>query len=86
VPGFEIREIDAAGQRRRAKERDRYYPVTYVEPLAGNEHIVGFDLFSEAGRKAAVEETIKTERVTQHRQSASSKNREISPVSWRSML
>jgi CHASE1-domain containing sensor protein len=64
VPGFEIREIDAAGQRRRAKERDRYYPVTYVEPLAGNEHIVGFDLFSEAGRKAAVEETIKTERVT----------------------
>jgi CHASE1-domain containing sensor protein len=64
VPGFEIREVDAAGQRRRAKERDRYYPVTYVEPLAGNEHIVGFDLFSEAGRKAAVEETIKTERVT----------------------
>jgi signal transduction histidine kinase/ActR/RegA family two-component response regulator/sensor domain CHASE-containing protein len=64
VPGFEIREIDAAGQRRRAKERDRYYPVTYVEPLAGNEHIVGFDLFSEPGRKAAVEETIKTERVT----------------------
>jgi signal transduction histidine kinase/CheY-like chemotaxis protein/integral membrane sensor domain MASE1 len=64
MPGFEIREIDAAGQRRRAAERDRYYPVTYVEPLAGNERIVGFDLFSEAGRKAAVEETIKTERVT----------------------
>jgi sensor domain CHASE-containing protein len=63
LPGFEIRELDAAGQRRRAKERDRYYPVTYVEPLAGNERIVGFDLFSEAGRRAAVEETIKTERV-----------------------
>jgi len=62
--GFEIRELDAAGQRRRAKERERYYPVTYVEPLAGNEHIVGFDLLSEAGRKAAVQETIKTERVT----------------------
>jgi signal transduction histidine kinase/CheY-like chemotaxis protein/sensor domain CHASE-containing protein len=64
LPGFEIREVDAAGQRRRAKERDRYYPVTYVEPLAGNEQIVGFDLFSETGRRAAVEETIKTERVT----------------------
>ena len=64
LPGFEVRELDAAGQRRRAKERDGYYPVTYVEPLAGNEHIVGFDLFSEAGRKTAVEETIKTERVT----------------------
>ena len=45
LPGFEIRELDAAGQRRRAKERDRYYPVTYVEPLAGNQQIVGFDLF-----------------------------------------
>ena len=64
LPGFEVRELDAAGQRRRAKERDGYYPVTYVEPLAGNEHIVGFDLFSEAGRKTAVEETIKTERLT----------------------
>jgi signal transduction histidine kinase/CheY-like chemotaxis protein/integral membrane sensor domain MASE1 len=64
LPGFEIREIDPAGQRRRAEQRDRYYPVTYVEPLAGNERIVGFDLFSEADRKAAVEETIKTRRVT----------------------
>src|SRR6516162_7701307 len=63
-PGFEIRELDSAGQERRAKERDGYYPVTYVEPLAGNEHIVGFDLFSETGRKTAVEETIETERVT----------------------
>ena len=63
MPGFEIRELDAAGQRRRANERDRYYPVTYVEPLAGNHQIVGFDLFSEVGRRAAVEETIKTERV-----------------------
>jgi signal transduction histidine kinase/CheY-like chemotaxis protein/integral membrane sensor domain MASE1 len=63
LPGFEIREVDAAGQRRRAAARDRYYPVTYVEPLKGNEHIVGFDLFSEAGRKAAVEETVDTGRV-----------------------
>jgi signal transduction histidine kinase/CheY-like chemotaxis protein/integral membrane sensor domain MASE1 len=64
LQGFEIRELDPAGQRRRALERDRYYPVTYVEPLAGNEQTVGFDLFSEAGRKAAVEETIKTGSVT----------------------
>jgi len=61
---FEIRELDPAGQRRRAAERDRYYPVTYVEPLHGNEHTVGFDLLSEAGRKAAVEETVKTGRIT----------------------
>ena len=63
LPGFEIREVDTSGQQRRAAERDRYYPVTYVEPLEGNEHIVGFDLFSEAGRKTAIEETINTGRV-----------------------
>jgi signal transduction histidine kinase/CheY-like chemotaxis protein len=64
LPGFEIKEVDPSGQRRRAAERDRYYPVTYVEPLKGNEHIVGFDLFSEAGRKTAIEETTNTGRVT----------------------
>ena len=64
LPGFEIRELDPAGQRRRAAERDRYYPVTYVEPLRGNEHVVGFDLLSEAGRKTAVEETANTGRIT----------------------
>ena len=57
LPGFEIREVDASGERRRAGERARYFPVTYVEPLKGNEHIVGFDLASEAGRRAAVEAT-----------------------------
>jgi signal transduction histidine kinase len=64
LPGFEILEVDPSGGRRRAGERDRYYPVIYVEPLKGNEHIVGFDLFSEAGRKTAVEDTINTGRVT----------------------
>src|SRR5215472_16862815 len=48
LPGFEIREIDLSGQRRRAGEQARYFPVTYVEPVKGNEHIVGFDLASEA--------------------------------------
>jgi signal transduction histidine kinase/CheY-like chemotaxis protein len=38
--------------------------VTYVEPLKGNEHIVGFDLASEAGRQAAVESTLDTGTVT----------------------
>lgn len=63
LSGFEIREVDRSGKRRRAGERDRYYPVTYVDPLKGNEHIVGFDLFSEVGRRTAVEETIATGRV-----------------------
>jgi signal transduction histidine kinase/integral membrane sensor domain MASE1 len=64
LPAFEIREVNPSGRRHRAAERDQYYPVTYVEPLKGNEHIVGFDLFSEAGRRTAVEETINTGKVT----------------------
>jgi signal transduction histidine kinase/CheY-like chemotaxis protein/sensor domain CHASE-containing protein len=63
LPGFEIREVDRSGKRRRAGARERYYPVTYVDPLKGNEHIVGFDLFSEPGRKTAVQETFNTGRV-----------------------
>jgi signal transduction histidine kinase/integral membrane sensor domain MASE1/CheY-like chemotaxis protein len=60
LPGFKIREVDPSGQRRRAGERPFYYPVSYVEPLKGNEQIVGFDLASEPGRKTAVEEAIDT--------------------------
>jgi len=58
LSGFEIREVDPSGQRRRAGERAHYFPVTYVEPLKGNEHIVGFDLASEEGRRAAVQATL----------------------------
>jgi signal transduction histidine kinase/CheY-like chemotaxis protein len=60
LPGFAIREVDPSGQRRRAGERARFFPVSYVEPLKGNEHIVGFDLASEAGRRAAIEATLDT--------------------------
>ena len=64
LPDFEIREVDPSGQRRRAGERPRFFPVTYVEPLRGNEHIVGFDLTSEAGRRAAVQTALDSGRVT----------------------
>jgi len=60
LPGFEMRELDSSGHRLRAGERALYYPVTFVEPLNGNEHVVGFDLASEPGRKTAVEEAVNT--------------------------
>jgi signal transduction histidine kinase/CheY-like chemotaxis protein/integral membrane sensor domain MASE1 len=60
LSGFEIREAGPAEQRSRAGERPFYYPVTYVEPLSGNEHIIGFDLASELGRRAAIEGAINT--------------------------
>jgi sensor domain CHASE-containing protein len=59
-----VRSVDPSGQRRHAGERARFFPVTYVEPLKGNEHIAGFDLASEAGRRAAVEATFDTGTVT----------------------
>ena len=59
-PGFEIREVDEAGKPRRAGLRSPYYPVTYVEPLRGNEQAAGFDLASNPDRNAAVQRTSDT--------------------------
>ena len=56
-PGFRIRERDSSGLKV-AAERARYYPVTWVEPLAGNEKAVGFDLGSDPVRRAAIEAAI----------------------------
>jgi PAS domain S-box-containing protein len=52
---FEIREKSPSGQMVSAAPRDTYYPVFYVEPLAGNETAVGLDLGSEPARKNALE-------------------------------
>ena len=60
LPGFEIREAGPSGYPRRAGERAEYYPVTYIEPLRGNEEAVGFDLTSDRDRKSAVEAAIAT--------------------------
>ena len=40
-----------------AGEREQYMVVTYIEPLAGNEGAFGFDLLSDAQRRAALEYT-----------------------------
>ena len=40
--------------------RERYFPVVYVEPLRGNEKAVGFDLYSNAARHAAIDAAIET--------------------------
>ncbi len=57
-PGFHIVERDAAGALRPAGTHARYFPVFYVEPLAGNEKAVGFDLFSNGNRRAAIEVSV----------------------------
>ncbi|WP_448604724.1 CHASE domain-containing sensor histidine kinase [Thermoleptolyngbya sp.] len=51
---FQIRELDSAGKLLRAGDRPFYVPVTYVEPLAGNESALGYDLSSNLVRGRAI--------------------------------
>ena len=48
-------ERDAAGTLRSAAVRSCYYPVTFLEPLAGNRPALGYDLGSNPARLAAIE-------------------------------
>jgi PAS domain S-box-containing protein len=59
-PNFAILEHDKVGGTRQADDRTEYYPVTYVEPLQGNEAAVGFDLASDPERRATILRTIAT--------------------------
>jgi PAS domain S-box-containing protein len=55
VPGFEVRQRAQSGELRSADDRNHFYPVTYVEPLLGNERAMGFDLASDEARRIAIE-------------------------------
>jgi len=55
MAGFEITERGADGSLIPAPPREVYYPVYFVEPLAGNETAAGFDLGSEPVRRQALE-------------------------------
>ncbi len=63
-PGFAIREPDPNGGERAAGARPVYYPVAYLEPLAGNEEAVGLDLASEPARNAAISAAFASGRLT----------------------
>lgn len=58
--GFEIREPATSGKMLRAGERGYFYPVTYVEPLAGNEVALGFDLASTPERRTALKRALES--------------------------
>ncbi|MBT7099014.1 hypothetical protein HN937_16675 [Candidatus Poribacteria bacterium] len=53
---FRISERAEEGGMRPAESRSEYFPVFYVEPGAGNEAAVGFDLASNPTRKDALDE------------------------------
>lgn len=50
----DIREGGESEKLHPAGQRDEYFPVRFIEPLAGNEEALGFDLGSSAERKAAL--------------------------------
>lgn len=45
-PGFQVIERDSAGQLVKAAARSEYFPIMFVEPMAGNEKAFGFDSIS----------------------------------------
>ncbi|WP_262965484.1 PAS domain S-box protein [Methylobacter psychrophilus] len=54
-PNFEITQQDANQQLLTAENRPEYVPVTFIEPYQGNEKVLGFDIYSNAIRREAVE-------------------------------
>ena len=60
IPDFNIRERTANGSMQDATVHESYYPVTYLEPHTGNDAALGFDLASNAVRKASIDLAIRT--------------------------
>lgn len=60
IAGFEIRERTPDGSLLPAGKRNLYFPVTYVEPLAGNEIAMGYDIGSNSSRLEAVQKALKS--------------------------
>jgi diguanylate cyclase (GGDEF)-like protein len=57
---FEFKEKNLQGEIIRAKARDVYFPVYYLEPYQGNETALGFDLASSSTRLATLTKAIAT--------------------------
>jgi PAS domain S-box-containing protein len=58
--GYQFYQLDVQGNHVPVEPREYYYPVYYVEPLAGNEPAVGFDLGSNPARLAALDQATDT--------------------------
>jgi signal transduction histidine kinase len=56
LKGFRITERNHQGELVASPARDEYYPGYYVEPYAGNEAALGFDLASEEVRRNALQQ------------------------------
>jgi PAS domain S-box-containing protein len=54
VTNFTFTEENPQGELVAAKERDIYFPVYFIEPLKGNEAVLGFDLSTHPQRLRAI--------------------------------
>lgn len=54
-PGYQITHRSAHGELVRAPQRDEYVVVANIEPFAGNESALGFDVSSQITRRLALE-------------------------------
>ncbi len=61
-PGYEIREI-RDGTLIRALARDVYFPLQYIEPLAGHASVLGLDIYSQQMRREMAQKASSRERV-----------------------
>jgi len=61
---FEITELSNDKTKVRAKTRQAYYPVEYIEPFESNQSSFGFDLGSTTLKKKALDSAEKTGEVT----------------------
>ena len=57
LENFEISERNDAGALVRATTRPVYFPVFYINPVAGNEAAIGFDIASNPTRRAALDQS-----------------------------
>lgn len=55
IPAYEFFERGEDGKRKALGSRQEYVPVLYIEPHAGNEAAIGFDIASNSDRRAALD-------------------------------
>ncbi len=60
IPGRGIRQRDAQGQLVPATLRNEYFPVYYIEPLAGNHAALGLDIATRKQTALAIQEATDT--------------------------
>ncbi len=62
-PDFIIKE-GHKGSIVEAKTRDKYVVVTYIEPYKGNENVIGYDVYSNEARRAALDLACRSAKLT----------------------